>query len=446
MLEMKRGQKDSISKLCGGLSLTVELFHKSPMEIDCSCFGLDVAGKLADDQYFIFYNHKESPEQAVCLLPPALDGAVRFAVQLDKLPAKIDRLSFTCAIDGVNCMRELTQGFVRLKAGETECARYRYSGAEFAGERALVICELYRKNGDWRINAVGRGFNGGLKALIESYGGIVTREARSPTPAAPVAAPSGDVTVTSLIPPDVVKRMNELTERAKRENDYLLPLYRSLYAGINLLPQSVSQPVRVVMAADNSGSMFDMYRNGRVQRIIDKFFAFASVLHPSCSMDFWAFAAKSRQFEPVTMDNVRTYSFDTGGGFERWMSMLNYQYNNEPEAMRDIMMIYGGRNAPTVVLFLTDGRLSSDWEIEEILIKTSRYPIFWQFVGVHGEEYGILEHLEEIDGRHCNNASFFRVNDIDDITDSALYSRLLVAMCNWMEEASRKRLWEQQTS
>ena len=55
MLEMKRGQKDSISKLCGGLSLTVELFHKSPMEIDCSCFGLDVAGKLADDQYFIFY-------------------------------------------------------------------------------------------------------------------------------------------------------------------------------------------------------------------------------------------------------------------------------------------------------------------------------------------------------------------------------------------------------
>ena len=43
------------------------------------------------------------------------------------------------------------------------------------------------------------------------------------------------------------------------------------------------------------------------------------------------------------------------------------------EAMRDIMMIYGGLRRPILVLFLTDGRLQSDWEIEEILIKTSRF-------------------------------------------------------------------------
>ena len=47
------------------------------------------------------------------------------------------------------------------------------------------------------------------------------------------------------------------------------------------------------------------------------------------------------------------------------MSMLNYQYNNEPEAMRDIMMIYGALRKPVMVLFITDGRLSSDWEIKK---------------------------------------------------------------------------------
>ena len=39
----------------------------------------------------------------------------------------------------------------------------------------------------------------------------------------------------------------------------------------------------------------------------------------------------------MTLDNIRDYTFSQAGGYERWMSMLNYQYNNEPEAMRDIM-------------------------------------------------------------------------------------------------------------
>ena len=37
-------------------------------------------------------------------------------------------------------------------------------------ETALVIVEIYRYRGQWRIAAVGSGFNGGLKALCLSYG------------------------------------------------------------------------------------------------------------------------------------------------------------------------------------------------------------------------------------------------------------------------------------
>jgi len=205
-------------------------------------------------------------------------------------------------------------------------------------------------------------------------------------------------------------------------------------------PRTVQKPVRIVLCADVSGSMFDMYRNGRVQRVVDKFFTFAAALSEAPQMDFWAFGAKSRQLEPVTLDNVRDYTFAVSGGFERWMSMLNYQYNNEPEAMRDIMMIYGARQTPTMVLFLTDGRLSSDWEIEEILIKTSRFPLFWQFVGLHGEEYGVLNHLDAIDGRYTQNAAFFQTADIDDLSDAALYSRLLASLDAWLDELAFKRM------
>lgn len=124
------------------------------------------------------------------------------------------------------------------------------------------------------------------------------------------------------------------------------------------------------------------------------------------------------------------------------MSMLNYQYNNEPEAMRDIMMIYGALRKPVMVLFLTDGRLSSDWEIEEILIKTSRFPIYWQFVGLHGEEYGILERLQEIDGRRSDNAAFLKLDDIDDISDNTLYENLLHNLEGWLREIQYKHILE----
>lgn len=446
MLDLRRGQKESLQKLCQGSALVVELEHKAGMEIDCTCFGLDASGKLSDERYCVFYNQTQTPEGAVCLKKGRAADRVCFHLQLNKLPPAISKLVFTAAIDGTNTMRELTKGCMRILSDEKETARYAYSGQEFTGERAIVVCEIYRRGTEWRLAAVGRGFNGGLAALIESFGGVVEKPKRtSPKSTAPAGVPGTKTArVVGALPAGVEERMKNVMAEVRGDTDYLKSLYQALFAGICLLPQSVQMPVRTVLVSDTSGSMFELYRSGRIQRVIDKMFAFATAMNDSCSMDFWAFAAKSRQFEPVTMENVRTYSFDVAGGFERWMSMLNYQYNNEPEAMRDVMMIYGSSQMPVLVLFLTDGRLQSDWEIEEILIKTSRFPIFWQFIGLHGEEYGILEHLDEIDGRHSSNAAFFKVNDIDDLTDDALYSRLLMIVSGWAEEVRRKKLLERQ--
>ncbi|NCE65714.1 hypothetical protein D1159_14315, partial [Pseudoflavonifractor sp. 524-17] len=248
--------------------------------------------------------------------------------------------------------------------------------------------------------------------------------------------------IVSALPTHVCARMDGLARQCRGDTEYLAPLYKSMFAALASYPKVAARPIQTVLCADASGSMFDLYRGGRIQRVVDKFFTFATTLSERCEMDLWAFAAKSRQLGAVTMDNVRDYTFAESGGFERWMSMLNYQYNNEPEAMRDVMMIYGALRQPTVVLFLTDGRLSSDWEIEEILIKTSRFPIFWQFIGLHGEEYGILDRLEQIDGRYTDNAAFLKTDDIDDLTDSVLYDTLLYHVGAWLDELSFKKMIE----
>ena len=169
MLDFLRGQKESIRRLCGGLELELEFYHKAPLEIDVGCFGLDDAGKLSDERYFIFYNQTQSPEGGILLHRGAATGAVRFHLRLDQLPPHIAKLSFTASIDGTRTMQELTKGHVCLFRGQEETARYSYDGSQFRAERAIVICELYRKGDDWRFNAVGRGFNGGLKALVEHF-------------------------------------------------------------------------------------------------------------------------------------------------------------------------------------------------------------------------------------------------------------------------------------
>lgn len=227
---------------------------------------------------------------------------------------------------------------------------------------------------------------------------------------------------------------------AQGDLDFLAPLYKASFAALAQVPRAAERDLQTVLCADASGSMFDLYRGGRVQQMFDKFFALSSTLSDSGALDCWAFAAKSRQLEPVTLDNIRDYTFSQAGGYERWMSMLNYQYNNEPEAMRDIMMIYGGLRRPILVLFLTDGRLQSDWEIEEILIKTSRFPVFWQFIGLYGEEYGVLNHLDEIDGRHTQNAAFLKMEDFDDFMDSGFYRTIFANTAAWLEELDRKQM------
>lgn len=452
MMELQRGQKISVQTVCRSWLLEVELRHQGPVTVDVSCFGLDGAGRLSDERYFLFYNQRRTPDGSMSMTEGPT-GVTRFQVDLAALPDHIQRLSFTAAIDGSQTLRELERGSVSLLARGEEAARYSYTGREFAGERAIVAGELYRRNGDWKFSAVGRGFYGGLRALVESFGGVVSDPVPPPPPPVSRAAPprqnrpggTGGAApsvgeILRALPPHVCARMENLARRCQGDLEFLAPLYKSAFGALAQHPRVAERELRTVLCADASGSMFDFYRAGRVQQIFDKLFALSSTLTDRGDMDCWAFAAKSRQLDPVTLDNIRDYTFAQSGGYERWMSMLNYQYNNEPEAMRDVMMIYGGLRRPVLVLFLTDGRLQSDWEIEEILVKTSRFPLFWQFIGFYGEEYGVLDHLDEIDGRHTQNAAFLRLESFDEFMDAHFYGEILSRTDAWLAELKQKQM------
>ena len=179
-----RGQKGKLADLGCPSSFTVAFeFDAAATPLDVSCFGLDANDKLSDDRYMVFYNQLAAPGEAVRL---ALgNGSARFAVALDALPQSIAKLVFVAAIDGNASMRALNNATLRVG----DALQFPLAGSDFQDEKAVILGEIYRKDGVWRFGAVGQGFNGGLSALLAHFGGAEVAPAPAPS-AAPVATPA----------------------------------------------------------------------------------------------------------------------------------------------------------------------------------------------------------------------------------------------------------------
>ncbi|MGD6743433.1 TerD family protein [Streptomyces sp. BH106] len=203
--EFQRGHKAKISDLTAGTDLYVGVQITGPgLSFDISCFGLDAEERLSDDRYFVFFNQPKTPEESVQLLGAQAGDTESFRVTLDKIPANIQKLSFTATIDGAGQMSQVAPGYIRIVAGGEEVARYSFQGGEFSTERAVMLGDFYLKD-VWRFAAVGQGFDGGLDALLKNFGGEVAEEEPAAAPeqsAAPgFAAPGFAPPAQAAAPP-----------------------------------------------------------------------------------------------------------------------------------------------------------------------------------------------------------------------------------------------------
>lgn len=152
---------------------------------DLSVFGLNEARQLSDDRYFIFYNQTASPERAIALV--AADQS--FHIDLARLPLGIHRLIFVATTDE-QPFSALRRGTASLMTESGDSVHFTVEGELFQAERALILLELYRYQGQWRVMGVGQGFSGGLQALLESVGGEATGQEESSAAASSSARPT----------------------------------------------------------------------------------------------------------------------------------------------------------------------------------------------------------------------------------------------------------------
>lgn len=179
-----------MAQLTSSTLVTLDVTAPLRGEVDLSLLGLSAARRLEDDRYFVFYNQPHSPEGAIRMHPGSNGVGQRFEVDLERLPDKIGVLTVLATSD-TETFRALSRGVLRLLVNGQEKARFEFTGDQFDQERAVMVFDLYRHSGEWRMAAVAQGFNGGLRAFLESVGAEVEDD---PTPP-PV--PSQDPNVTT---------------------------------------------------------------------------------------------------------------------------------------------------------------------------------------------------------------------------------------------------------
>lgn len=441
-MSLQKGQKLKLENSMAAAEISVSCAVRAPFHIDVSCFGLDANGKLSDDAYMVFYNQGASPKDEIRLLADVPDS--RFALNLAKLPAQIDKLVFTAAIDPAHSqtMREL--GSLEFRLGEH---LFRLSGLDFSGEKAIMIAELYRKDGDWRLGVNGQGFNGGLDALLVHFGGTLA-PVQQVQPVQPVQAAPARVS---------------LEKRFEQQAPQLVSLAK--IAGVSLAKHQLDRVrAKVAFVIDASGSMYNQYERGQVQEVVNRVFPLGVHFDDDEELETWGFALKSKQLSNVTFANFKNYVKKDKGGWQQWMSDLNAGYNNEPAVIRQVITHFSGLTPPDIVtekkgffsskktfpagfapaiaaktpilvLFISDGGVSHNDEIEFLIRWSSSLPIFWQFIGIGGSSYGALEKLDELAGRHIDNANFFAIDDLRQISEAELYDRMMQEFPAWLKQA-----------
>ncbi len=189
-VNLSKGQRVSLDKnmtmaLIGLGWDTNQYDGGADFDLDASAFMLGANGRVRKDEDFIFYGNLKSQDGSVTHTGDNLTGEGDgddevLIIDFTKVPADVEKIAITVTIYDAQArgqnFGQVSNAYVRVarmaNANDTvgtEVLKFDLV-EEFSIETALVVCEIYRYGNDWKFNAVGAGYQGGLHALCQSFG------------------------------------------------------------------------------------------------------------------------------------------------------------------------------------------------------------------------------------------------------------------------------------
>ena len=182
-INLQKGQRIEIGlqKVGVGLGWDPNESTGYDFDLDASAFMLGENKKLPADEFFVFYNNQKSPDGAVESSGDDLTGGnsdggddETLTVDLSKVDPRVNEILFTATIHDAENRRQnfgqVRNSYIRIynAINNEEIAKYDLD-EDFSIETAVEFGRLYRRNGEWKFEAIGNGFKGGLEHFVNKY-------------------------------------------------------------------------------------------------------------------------------------------------------------------------------------------------------------------------------------------------------------------------------------
>ncbi|MEV6325004.1 VWA domain-containing protein [Nocardia sp. NPDC051787] len=392
--------------------------------VDVSALLVTEAGRVRSDADFVFFNQPDGPGVS---LRPGTPAAL--SVSLAELPADIAQLRAVLTLDDPAATFGRFAPPVATVADEAGNVLYEYRIEGLGTESVVIALELYRRNAAWKVRAVGQGYAGGFAALVTDHG-VSVDDDPVPDPIAAGSSSPGTAAVDVFTVPGEAELSFE-----KRAT---LDVRKRAVAKVLIDGDAFGIRARVVLVIDKTGSMNRQYRDQVVHRVVQRMIPVATQLDDDGTLEAYLYALSFAKLPDITVEHgeawAQTYLHlgGTHGGID--YDKLGGR-NDELPIMRTIIDSLRPGDRPTLVLFFTDGGFAKKREIAALMREASLLPAFWQFVGLGRANYGLLRTLDELSDRAVDNAGFFALDDIDQVDDAQLYTRLLGEFPDWLRAA-----------
>lgn len=181
-INLQKGQRETISSPKFTIGLGWDTNSSSTgvsYDLDASVFVLGENKKLLSDQHFIFFNNLKSPDGAVEHTGDNLTGDgdgddEQIIVDLSKIDSRASEICIVVTIHEADTRKQnfgqVRNSFVRIFDSNTNLDILNYElDEDFSIETAVEFGRIYKRNNEWKFEAVGIGMKGGLQDFLAKY-------------------------------------------------------------------------------------------------------------------------------------------------------------------------------------------------------------------------------------------------------------------------------------
>ncbi len=171
----------SLSKVGIGLGWDPNEGTGFNFDLDASAFMLGKNHEIPEEKYFVFYGNVKSPDGAVESSGDDITGGrtdgeddETLMIDLSKIDSKIEEIIFTVTIHEAILRKQnfgqIRNSYIRIYNAQSfeEIAKYELD-EDFSLETAVEFGRLYKRNNEWKFEAMGIGYKGGLEFFCNKY-------------------------------------------------------------------------------------------------------------------------------------------------------------------------------------------------------------------------------------------------------------------------------------